>query len=209
MPIGPAVAPLAQRQRRAQPWRGPPRHTSGDAPARHPDQHGSHGMQTGCYARPSFSLPLSSSRSCRNGVPNWYGSRRLFTDDGCRTRPPHTGQGWPVPWPGPGLSCVHRTRDATSRVPCAGRLSGWTMHAPAADSNAARRASRMARQTAQMTSSHPDERDRVGGVGSVGPRGTMVMRARCGDGGRIVSRSGAGRGAGVARPAHSSHRRGQ
>jgi hypothetical protein len=167
-------------------------------------------MQTGCWARPSFSLPLSSSRSCRNGAPNWYGSRRLFTDDGCRTRPPHTGQGWPVPGPARAELAFHRTRDATCRVPRAGRLSGWTMHTPAADSNAARRASRMARQTARMTSSHPDERDRAGGVGSgTRPRVTMVMRARCGDGGRIVSRSGAGRGVGVARPAHSSHRRGQ
>ena len=104
----------------------------------------------------------------------------------------------------------HRTRDATCRVPRAGRLSGWTMHTPAADTNAARRASRTARQTAQVTSSHPDERDRAGGVGScTRPRVTMVMRARCGDGGQIVSRSGAGRGVGVARPAHSSHRRGQ
>src|SRR3984885_15018619 len=60
----------------------------------------------------------------------------------------------------------HRTRDATCRDPRAGRLSGWTMHTPAADSNAARPARRMARQTARMTSSHPDERDRADGVGS-------------------------------------------
>jgi hypothetical protein len=114
--------------------------------------------------------------------------------------------------PGPARAelAFHRTRDATRRVPRAGRLSGWTMHTPAGDSNAARRASRTARQTAQMTSSHHGERDQAGGVGSgMRPRGTMVMRARCGDGGRIVSRSGAGRGVGVARPAHSSHRRGQ
>ena len=95
--------------------------------------------------------------------------------------------------PGPARAelAFHRTRDATCRVPRAGRFSGWTMHTPAADSNAARRASRMARQTARMTSSHPDERDRAGGVGSgTRPRVTIVMRARCGDDGRIVSRSG-------------------
>ena len=68
--------------------------------------------------------------------------------------------------PGPARAelAFHRTRDATCRVPRAGRFSGWTMHTPAADSNAALRASRMARQTARMTSSHPDERDRAGGV---------------------------------------------
>jgi hypothetical protein len=154
---------------------------------------------------------LSSSRSCRNGAPNWYGSRRLFTDDGCRTRPPSYWPRMASPLARPRAELAfHRTRDATCRVPRAGRLSGWTMHTPAADGNAARRASRMDRQTAQMTSSHPDVRDRAGGVGSgTRPRGTMVMRARCGDGGRIVGRSGAGRGVGVAGPAHSSHRRGQ
>jgi hypothetical protein len=53
------------------------------------------------------------------------------------------------------------------------------------------------------------ERDRVGGVGpGTQPRVTAVMRARFGDGGRTGSRSGAGRSAGVARPAHFNHRPG-
>jgi hypothetical protein len=91
-------------------------------------------------------------------------------------------------------------------VPRTGRAAdsrGLDHAHPAADSNAVRRASRMARQTAQMTSSHPDERERAGGVGSgTRPRVTAVRRARCGYGGRIGSRSGADRGVEVARPAH-------
>ena len=53
------------------------------------------------------------------------------------------------------------------------------------------------------------ERDRAGGVGpGPQPRVMAVMRARCGDGGRTGSRSGAGRGTRVARPAHFNHRQG-
>jgi hypothetical protein len=163
-------------------------------------------MQTGCYARLSFSLPLSSSRSCRNGAQTGTAAAGYSRMTAAVPGPLILAEdGQSLARPRAELA-FHRTRDATCRVPRAGRFSGWTMHTPAADSNAARRASRMARQTAQMTSSHPDERDRAGGVGSgtrPRPRGTMVMRARCGDGGRIVSRSGAGRSVGVARPAHS------
>jgi hypothetical protein len=98
----------------------------------------------------------------------------------------------------------HRTRDATCR-----RSTRWPRGGLSRAGPCTRRASRMARQTAQMTSSHPDERERAGSVGSgTRPRVTAVMRARCGDGGRIGSRSGAGRGVEVARPAHLSHRRG-
>ena len=54
------------------------------------------------------------------------------------------------------------------------------------------------------------ERDRVGDVGPcLQPRVTAVMPVRCGDGGRTVSWSGAGRGVRVARLAHLQHRQGQ
>ncbi len=161
-------------------------------------------MQTRCYARPSFSLPLSSSRSCRNGAQTGTAAAGYSRMTAAVPGPLILAKDGQSPGPARAELAFHRTRDATCRVPRAGRFSGWTIHTPAADSNAARRASRMARQTARMTSSHPDERDRADGVGSgTRPRVTMVMRARCGDGGRIVSRSGAGRGVGVAGPAHS------
>ena len=57
----------ARRQRRAQP-RARAVH-AGPRTGPVPDQSGSHGTQTACYARPSSSLPLSSSRSCRSGAP--------------------------------------------------------------------------------------------------------------------------------------------
>ena len=38
------------------------------------------------------------------------------------------------------------------------------------------------------------------------PRVTMIVRTRCGDGGRTDSRSGTGHGVKVARTAHSTHR---
>jgi hypothetical protein len=83
----------------------------------HRDQGGSHGTQTGCYARQLFSLPLSSSRSCRNGTQSVtlrsayatndsgtapdhggsekggedrYGSRQLFPVAAAAPGPPHT-----------------------------------------------------------------------------------------------------------------------
>jgi hypothetical protein len=55
------------------------------------------GVAVRSAARPTTQGPPRDHGGRGKGGENWYGSRRLFTDDGCRTRPPHTGQGWPVP----------------------------------------------------------------------------------------------------------------
>jgi hypothetical protein len=109
----------------------------------HRDQGGSHGTQTACYARQLFSLPLSSSRSCRNGTQGVTLRSAYATNDSgtapaimaaarkvakigtaaasySRWRlpdqtPPHTGHGWPVPSMRRAEPAFHETRGATCR----------------------------------------------------------------------------------------------
>jgi len=55
------------------------------------------GVTVRSAARPTTQGPPRDHGGRAKGGENWYDSRQLFADGGCRTRPPHTGQGWPVP----------------------------------------------------------------------------------------------------------------
>ena len=181
----------ARRQRRAQP-RARAVH-AGPRTGPVPDQGGSHGTQTACYARPSSSLPLSSSRSCRSGAP---ASRCDRLRDHCPRTTPAIMTAEPLK-PRRHLGVIQ-----VGIIAAVG--TDEFIHAVVAAVDAAvDDADRLVPQERRASVARlTGERDRDGGAGpGTQPRVTAVMGARCGDGGRTGSQSGAGRSARVARPA--------